>query len=208
MCGTDKRGLSAAQTGRDGLHALPVSPQGAARPDSQAATDLASVFCCVKQALPFSSGPGAVRSRTCRRVITASRESGACRPKRASTHNILCGSSIWSMYVQRKQQRFSLLTADSCYQCQSLQLWLACYCDSQLGEPQQVQFSCKSIACAIQCLGAEPCLYAVPTQRWQHTCKLQSQCLSRTLKLATTAETESHTRMQVTRHCVKSCCQP
>ena len=53
---------------------------GAVRPDSQAATDLASVFCCVKQALPFSSGPGVVRSRTCVRVITASRESGVCRP--------------------------------------------------------------------------------------------------------------------------------
>ena len=95
---------------------------GAVRPDSQAATDLASVFCCVKQALPFSSGPGAVRSRTCVRVITASRESGVCRPKYVPTHNSLCGSSTWSMYLQRKQQRFSLSTADSCYQCQSLQL--------------------------------------------------------------------------------------
>ena len=70
---------------------------GAIRPDSQAATDLASVFCCVKQALPFSSGPGAVRSRTCVRVITASRESGVCRPKYVPTHNSLCGSSTWSI---------------------------------------------------------------------------------------------------------------
>ena len=131
------------------------------------------MFCCVKQALPFSSGPGAVRSRTCVRVITASRESGVCRPKNVLTHNTLCGSSIWSMYVQRKQQRFGLSTADSCYQCQSSQLWLACYCDSQHGEPQQVHFASKYFACAIQRLGAEPCLYAVPPKRWQHTCKLQ-----------------------------------